>query len=189
MTLRVGAVIMFLVCMVTSAGWLTTRWELQAAQMRGSDLEASNGQYAYSVEEVSRLAKIANGQVMLTNHQIKEANTSIGQLKQKLSESENSITYWRQRVQPREFESLDELRAWLAKDDTDNTLYIFGSGCLGTYDCDDYAVALVYNAFFDGYSISLQVEGDHMLNSTIIGNNIYFIEPQNDKVWLWGYRD
>ena len=57
------------------------------------------------------------------------------------------------------------------------------------YDCDDYAVALVYNALSDGYSVSLQVEDNHMLNSTVIGNNIYFIEPQNDKVWLWGYRD
>ena len=182
MGLRICIVIMFLACIATGIGSLTSK-------ITGGNLKVVNEQYAYSLEEVSRLAGIANEQVVLTNQQVEQANTTIGELEQKLAESERFGTYWRERAYPREFESLDELNAWLAKDDTDSTLYIFGSGCLANYDCDDYATALVQNALLDGYSVSAQIEGNHMLNSTIIGNKIYFIEPQNDKVWFWGYRD
>jgi len=179
MALRICLVIMCLAVVVTGVGWLTTKW----------NLEAANEQYAYSLEEVSRLASIANGQVVLTNQQIESANDSIGQLEAELADAEEFGAYWWERAHPREFESVDELKAWLAEDDTDSTLYIFGKGCLGCYDCDDYATALVYNALYDGYSVSTQIVGNHMLNSTIIGNEIYLIEPQNDEVWLWKYRD
>ncbi len=179
MALRVCVVILLVTCIVTALGWLTTTW----------GLEAENEQYAYSLEEVNRLAGIANEQVKLNNQQIEQANANIGQLKQELDESEKSVAYWWSRANPGEFESLDGLKAWLAEDDSNTTLYIFGSGCMVNYDCDDYATALVYNALRDGYAVSLQIEGNHMLNSTVIGNEIYFIEPQTDEVWLWGYRD
>jgi len=182
---------MFLACIVAGIGigWLTTKGGLEAAQIVGESLKAENVQYASSLEEVNRLAEIANEQVILTNQQIELANASIMKLEQELAESESSVAYWWKRAHPREFESLDELKAWLEKDDTDSTLYILGSGCLTGYDCDDYAVALAHNALSDGYSISTQIVGDHMLNSTIIGNKVYFIEPQNDEVRFWGYRD
>jgi hypothetical protein len=176
---RICVVILLVTCIVTALGWLTTTW----------DLEAGNEQCAYSLEEVNRLAGIANEQVKLNNQQIEQADADIGQLQQELNESEESVAYWWSRANPREFESLAELKAWLAEDDSNTTLYIFGSGCMANYDCDDFAAALVYNALRDGYAVSLQIEGNHMLNSAIIGNEIYFIEPQTDEVWLWGYRD
>ena len=196
MGLRVCTIIMFLACMVASMGWLTSRWNLEAAQTAGEGLKTENGQSFSPMEEISRLAKIANEQVVQGNEEIIQgnlqidlANVSIDKLKLKLEDSEKFGTYWWERAHPKEFGSVDELSAWLAEDDTDSTLYIFGAGCVSLYDCDDYAVALVYNALFDGYSVSLQVEGNHMQNSTVIGNNIYFIEPQTDEVWLWGHRD
>jgi len=181
---RIFTVIMFLVCIVAgiAIGWLTTRGDLEAAQTAGESLKAENEQYASSIEEANRQAEIANEQVIL-------ANVTIEKLEQKLAESEKFGAYWWGRAHPKEFGSVDELKAWLAEDDTDSTLYIFGAGCLANYDCDDYAVALVRNALRDGYSVSLQVEGNHVLNSTIIGNKIYFIEPQSDEVWFWEYRD
>jgi hypothetical protein len=148
----------------------------------GDSLKASNEQYASSLEETSQ-------QGVLTNQQIGLANTTIEELKQKLAENEVLVIYWQDRAQPREFVSLDELKAWLAKDNTGSTLHIVVVGSLAGYDCDDYATALVQNALSSGFSISTQIVGDHMLNSTIIGNEIYYIEPQNNKVWLWGYRD
>jgi hypothetical protein len=188
MKLRIYIVIMFLACMVASLGWLTTRFNLAAAQVKGESLATENKEYAYSLEEIRWLAGIANKQVTMTNQQIELANASIEKLKQKLTESEKLSAYWYGRANPREFESLDALKAWLAKDNTDKAVYIFGSGCLTGYDCNDYAVALVRNALLDGYLISFQVQGNHMLNSTIIGNKIYFIEPQTDEVWFYGYR-
>jgi hypothetical protein len=179
MALRVCVVILLLTCIVTALGWLTSTW----------NLGAENEQYAYSLEEVNHLAGIANEQVKLGNQQIEQANASIGQLEQELAESEESLAYWWGRSNPRQFESLAELKAWLAEDDSDTTLYIFGTGCLSNYDCDDYAAALAHNALYDGYLVSMQIVGNHMLNSTIIGNDIYYIEPQTDEVRLWGHRD
>ena len=188
MALRIWMVIILLACILAGMGWFASRWNSEAAQV-GDKLKSENGQYISPLDEVSRLARMANEQVVLTNQQIVLANTSIEKLTQKLEDSEKFGAYWWERAHPKEFGSVDELKAWLAQDDTDSTFYIFGSGCMTNYDCDDYAVALLYNALWDGYSVSLQVEGSHMLNSTVIGNNIYFIEPQNDTVWLWGHRD
>ena len=175
--LRIYTIIMFLVCILAgiAIGWLTTKGNLEAAQIMGENLKAENEQYASSLEE-------ANQQAIL-------ANVTIENLEQKLAESERFGTYWWERAHPREFKSVDELKAWLAQDDTESTLYIFGAACLSNYDCDDYAVALERNALLDGYAVSLQIENDHVLNSTVIGNEIYFIEPQSDEVWFWGYRD
>ena len=188
MGLRMSVVIILLACILAGMGWLASRWNLEAAQV-GDKLKSENGQYFSPLEEVSRLARMANEQVALTNQQIELANTSIEELQQKLGDADKFGAYWWERAHPKEFGSVDELKVWLAQDDTDSTLYIFGAGCMTNYDCDDYAVALVYNALLDGYSVSLQVAGSHMQNSTIIGNNIYFIEPQTDEIWLWGHRD
>lgn len=179
MASRIWMVVIFLAFVASYLSWLGTK----------SELGAQNQQYAYSLEEISRLAKIANGELMLTNQKVELANASIEELKQKLEEAERFGNYWWQRAHPRQFKSLDELKAWLAQDDTDSTFYVFGSACLSNYDCDDYAMALVYNALADGYLISTQIVGDHMLNCAVIGNEIYFIEPQTDEVWLWGHRD
>jgi hypothetical protein len=168
MLLRIGIVIISLACIFAGVGWLTTGGNLEAAQTAGESLKTGNGQF--------ELANTSD-------------NTSIVGLEQGLADSEEFSAYRWESAYPAEFASVDELKAWLAQDDTDSTLYIYGSGCILEYDCDDYAIALVRNALADGYSVSLQIEGEHMLNSTIIGNEIYFIEPQSDKVWLWGYRD
>jgi hypothetical protein len=105
------------------------------------------------------------------------------------AETEKEIIVQEVPLRPRQFNSVDELKAWLAEDDTDSTIYIFGFGCLDTYDCEDYARALMINALKDGYLVSIQWEDNHALNSTIIGNSVYFIEPQNDDIWFKGYLD
>ncbi len=61
-------------------------------------------------------------------------------------------------------------------------------------DCDDHALKLQDEAFKDGYKLSAQLIRDgklagvevsnykelHMANIAIIGNEVYFIEPQPD---------
>ncbi len=99
-------------------------------------------------------------------------------------------------VQLREFASLEDLKTWLANDNTDALHLIFSDeGGLRTspnfQDCDDYAYALQTAAEKDGYQLSIQIDTrkKHALNSLFIGNNVYFIEPQTDEVWLECYRD
>lgn len=193
-------VILFLSCLVAGAGWVTTKQNIETLQtvntILNEQINSQNLQQSRALQEAKYQIEVANQQVISANQQALSANNrtelanvTIGELKQELAGAEKWQDYWWQRAHPKEFESLDALKAWLAQDDTDHAIYIFGSGCLKNYDCDDYAVALVYNALQDGYSVSTEIAGDHMMNSTIIGNEIYLIEPQTDEAWLWGNRD
>lgn len=102
-------------------------------------------------------------------------------------------------IELREFTSLQELEDWLEQDKTDATLYFTGEMDLSNphskygYDCDDFAYCLQKSALAQGYLMSTEIivkNGEqHMINSTIIGNKIYFIEPRTDEVWLGAYRD
>lgn len=186
-------VVLFLSCLVAGAGWLNAKWGLETARIISEELKeqivTQNLQYSQALQETNYQIEVANQQILFTNNRAEFANAAIQELKQELAGAEKWRDYWWQRAHPKQFESLDALKAWLALDNTDSVLYIFGSGRLISYDCDDYAVALVYNALQAGYSVSTQIVGGHMLNSTIIGNEVYFIEPQTDEVKFWGYRD
>ena len=101
-------------------------------------------------------------------------------------------------IEFREFVSLQKLVNWLEQDDTDSTLYFtstvdFSASTALKYDCDDFAYRLQKSALAEGYLMSTEITvkkgAQHMINSTSIGNNIYFIEPQTDEVWLETYRD
>lgn len=79
------------------------------------------------------------------------------------------------------FASVEELRAWLDKEP-----YYLPS--YDGFDCDDYARFLQLDAIRDGFQMSTELDylyGQlHMLNSVIIGSELYFIEPQDHTCWL-----
>jgi len=98
----------------------------------------------------------------------------------------------------KEFASPDELAQWLI-DDSTNTLP--ARVTVGRYiislDCDDYACILQKHALEDGYLLNVQIYGSgtklpesdrvlktaHALNSAIIGNGVWLIEPTTDEYW------
>ena len=86
------------------------------------------------------------------------------------------------------FASLEGLKGWLEQDTTDSLIPSYPG-----FDCDDYAYKLQQRAVKDGYIISTELvwkDGQyHMLNSALIGKDIYFVEPQDDTVWLHTSRD
>lgn len=63
----------------------------------------------------------------------------------------------------------------------------------GDYDCDDFALTLQRRANRDGYQMSVTItrkQGQlHMINLAVIGNDIYYIEPQTDEVWFFANLD
>ncbi len=87
----------------------------------------------------------------------------------------------------REFESAAKLMEW--SEEHLAVIWIVGDQVA---DCDDYAARLQREAFKDGYLLSLQVISGGMLNGknvsnytalhmgnlAMVGNDIYFIEPQ-----------
>ncbi len=111
-------------------------------------------------------------------------------------------------VQLRDFSSLQELQNWLVLDDTDSHIYIKCNSDGGAYItglCEDFALQLQERATSSGYKMSFQVLNEqgyyehfgkhlssgrvHALNLAVIGNNVYFVEPQTDEVWLGAYLD
>lgn len=99
-------------------------------------------------------------------------------------------------VEQKEFSSKEQLIEWLGEDDN-TTAVIFspgdGEASDNEFDCDDYALNLQQRALKDGFLMSTTItEKDgqlHMINLTVIGNEVYYIEPQTDEVWFYCYRD
>ena len=98
----------------------------------------------------------------------------------------------------REFTSLEDLESWLAEDDTDQYIHLVAGEdgiCRQSdkYDCDDYAFQLQRRAAASGFLMSATIierqDEPHMINLTCIGNDIYYIEPQEDKVWFYCHND
>lgn len=89
------------------------------------------------------------------------------------------------------FNSKSNLASFLYYDDTDWHLFI-----PEIYDCDNFAIDLINNAYDAGYFMGLVVEensennNDHMLCFAIVFPNlVYYVEPQTDEVWFFGYLD
>ena len=108
-------------------------------------------------------------------------------------------------VDLRNFKDLGELKQWLAAVAM-NTTTIFFQLPDAPVDCDDYALDLQRKALADGYILSFQVisrseynavfqgelppgQGLHAINLAIIGNSVYYIEPQTGEVAFAIYLD
>jgi len=106
------------------------------------------------------------------------------------------IAYWKDayKTKPgpgrplREFRSEEELVLWLSQDDTDSNRYIPNQ-----FDCEDFARMLQAHAYDDGYVMSVTLvardNGYHLKNGCFVGNKFYYIDPQTDRFWFWGYFD
>jgi len=101
-------------------------------------------------------------------------------------------------IELHEFTSLEELKAWLAEDDTNEYVHLVAGEdgvCRQSdkYDCDDYALQLQRRAAESGFLISVTIiekrGRSHMINLACIGNDIYYIEPQTDQVWFHCHKD
>lgn len=88
----------------------------------------------------------------------------------------------------REFHSEQELKDWLAVDRTDLNKYVPNQ-----FDCEDFARMLQGNALSSGYIVSIALTQQdsqlHAINVALIGNKLYWIEPQTDQFSFWGYTD
>jgi len=102
----------------------------------------------------------------------------------------------------KEFPSVEFLKAWYKRNEPPVVLYADKKGRVNLvnpprydprWDCDDYALWLQERALSQGWLMSVElVEGNsHMLNSVIIGNEIFLVEPQplGHKIWKLSERD
>lgn len=103
----------------------------------------------------------------------------------------------------RHFQSLDELERWLGNtgvlDIRFDVVDKETNQLIKRFDCDDYAIRLQEKALRDGYIMSFEVihSGEynalfkqkrilngaiHAINSVILGNEVYYIEPQTHEI-------
>lgn len=81
---------------------------------------------------------------------------------------------------PRHFKSLEEFTPWLenwhAKFDAEHP----GARKDPNYDCDKYCMQLISDAALDGFILGFVLDSQraHMIVAAIIGNDLYFVEPQ-----------
>ena len=136
------------------------------------------------VEEQKTDLLTRNVEVSQLNSELNQRDIEVNRLGTELTTALEEADYWENKAHPRQFTSLEELKAWLAGNDIDKREYIEF-----TYDCDDFAQDLMIAALEDGYLISTELWSCHMLNSTIIGNDIYTIEPMTDGVQFVGELD
>lgn len=86
----------------------------------------------------------------------------------------------------RDFKNVEQLEAWLVKDNTDSYTYVEG-----VRQCCWFAHTLQENAAKDGYLINEEFlvfdDGEgHACDSVVINGVVWFIEPQTDEVWEAG---
>jgi molybdopterin converting factor small subunit len=102
------------------------------------------------------------------------------------------------------FKTLDELKGWM--NNTYNQATIRFQQADTVIDCDDYAFEMQREALKDGYIISFEIisvseynelfsyqlpeTGSlHAINLAIIGNSVYYIEPQTGETVHAAYLD
>ena len=125
-----------------------------------------------------------SAEVSRLNSELNQQDIEAKRLGAELTTAMEEADYWEGKAHQRQFTSVEELEAWLAGNDIDKREYFEF-----TYDCDDFAQDLMIAALEDGYLVSTELWSCHMLNSTIIGNDIYTIEPMTDGVQFVGKLD
>ena len=125
-----------------------------------------------------------SAEVSRLNSELNQQDIEAERLGAELTTALEEADYWEGKAHQRQFTSVEELEAWLAGNDIDKREYVEF-----TYDCDDFAQDLMIAALKDGYLVSTELWSCHMLNSTIIGNDIYTIEPMTDGVQFVGELD
>ena len=112
------------------------------------------------------------------------AENATAALEDRLATRESELLSLKQELeeaQPRYFSSTEELEVWLANDDTNQMEYSSDE-----FNCIDFALTLQQRALDSGYILSTEVlpVAAHWVNIAVIGDGIYLIEPQDDRIIL-----
>jgi len=99
------------------------------------------------METKAELVAVENS-VSTLEDQLSSRDSELLSKKQELEKTQQEL----QVARPRHFNSLEELKAWLASDDTDQMQY-----CRNEFNCISFALMLQDRALADGYILSTEV--------------------------------
>lgn len=166
--------------------------DLATAEAQVSTLEADLAAAEAQVTTLEADLAAAEAQVTTLETDLAAAEAQVSTLEAELADAEAQVSTLEAELQtvndPRHFTSLQELEAWLAQDDTD-TAYPFA----GPFE---QAFILQVRALRDGYLLPAYFEDidyDFLVelvgNFAYIGDEIYYIDPAFDFVFLWALVD
>jgi hypothetical protein len=149
----------------------------------------------YVYVEVNKPPEIVEVEVTVVKEVIKEV------IVEKLVEVYKPLSDW---------DSLAELEAFLSQDTTDSHIYLIAdeNGVVKlTGNCEEVAFQLQGRAYeigkrldteiltyaeyikYCGTDGGMRINDGHYINKAVVGNEVWFVEPQSDKVWLAYYLD
>jgi len=128
------------------------------------------------METKAELVAVENS-VSTLEDQLSIRDSDLLSKKQELEKTQQEL----QAARPRHFNSLEELKTWLVRDDTDQMVY-----ARDEFNCINFALTLEERALADGYILSTEIlpVAAHWVNIAVIGDRMYLIEPQDDRVIL-----
>lgn len=144
--------------------------------------ESAMAEWRQSEDALSTLTKLYEGTVTQLQNEVLRLKNLPPEIEYKYVEVKvpvnvNVPVY----TKPQYFSNLNELSTWV----NNWTLNIEGGVFdIKGFDCDDYSIHMVTDAALDGYIIGFVIDTarKHMLVAAIIGNDIYFIEPQTKAI-------
>jgi outer membrane murein-binding lipoprotein Lpp len=86
------------------------------------------------VEEQKTDLLSLSAEVSRLNSELNQRDIEVKQLSAELTAAQEQAAYWEGKAHPRQFTSVEELKAWLASNDINEREYI-----PDTYDCDNFA--------------------------------------------------
>jgi chromosome segregation ATPase len=153
----------------------------------GADLASANSKAAAlqaSLDKLNTDLSAANSNLSKVNNDLVQAKSDLAKANTDLSSQKainTALTTQLNRIMdPRHFDSEEELTAWLAKDDT-NTNPAYASLGLA-----EKAYVLQVKALRDGYLLPVSLDADNQYvyswNTAVIGGAIYIVSAGNDSV-------
>jgi len=133
------------------------------------------GQVQSKLMETEMNLAVAENSIAALEDELAVRDTEVLSIKKELEQTQQKL----EEARPKHFGSLEELETWLANDDTNQMQYSSDE-----FNCIDFALMLQERALADGYILSTEIlpVAAHWVNIAIIGDRIYVIEPQDDRV-------
>ena len=155
--------------------------ELDASKARITTLEielsAANAQLTGTEAELSGQLSKVNAELNRVSAELSKANTNLANLKAANDAQKAELNKIKA---PRHFYSIEELRAWLQRDDTDTNPAYASLGLA------DRAFILDIKALRDGFLLPAAVDADtehiYSWNVAIIGASIYIVTASTDAI-------
>jgi len=176
--------LVLIICTFSSVSWLSVNQDLEISQVQAASYYTELAEANHQLESANTKLSDLEYEVSTLEDRFKEGKDNIADLEARNKELLELNYDLRQKNQSREFKDVAELREYVVnyKHSFTGALPLSGQNNA----CVMLATAMVKDARKNGYLMSTEIVngGWHMICSTMIGREIWFIEPATKEFWL-----